>query len=167
MSEYWPFGPKEDKYRDYEKLKFIKQNLEGITEEQVDEYSVALGKLYRWIHLAIEFRIEDVKIRRKQKVQLRAERKQAETLEQERLDKKKALYDEQKQAFDEKAELEIEQRRQEEGDEFDENYKPEFDEEEFNIRFDEDNPPVEIPDEIEDDIDNDFNLVIEDDPEEA
>jgi len=68
MSEYWPFGPKEDKYRDYEKLKFIKQNLEGITEEQVDEYSVALGKLYRWIHLAIEFRIEDVKIRRKQKV---------------------------------------------------------------------------------------------------
>jgi len=167
MSEYWPFGPKEEKYNEYEKLKFIKTNLDGITEEMVDEYSVALGKLFRWIHIAIDFRMEDVKIRRRQKVQLRAEKKAAQEREDERLEKKKAMHEEQKQAFDEKTELELDQKRQEEGDDFDENYKPEFDEEEFNIRFDEEFYPVEIPEEVEDDIDNDFNLVIEDDPEEA
>ena len=33
ISEYWPFGTKEEYYKEYEKLKFIQKNLEGITEE--------------------------------------------------------------------------------------------------------------------------------------
>lgn len=65
MSEYWPFGPKEESFREYEKLKFIQKNLEGITNDQVDDYSVALGKVLKWIRLAVECRIEDVKVRRK------------------------------------------------------------------------------------------------------
>ena len=35
-----------------------------IKEEQVDEYSVCLGSLYRWVRNAVECRIEDVKMRR-------------------------------------------------------------------------------------------------------
>lgn len=53
MGDYWPSGPKEDAYKEYERLKFIQNNLSGISEEAVDEYSVPLGKLLRWIHLAI------------------------------------------------------------------------------------------------------------------
>jgi len=49
MGTYNPFGPKEDEFTEYEKLRFIKDNLEGMNEEQIDEFSVALGKLYRWI----------------------------------------------------------------------------------------------------------------------
>ena len=44
---------------------------------------------------------------------------------------------------------------------------PEFDAEDFYARFDDENLPVEIPDEVVDDIDNDFNLEIKDDDEAA
>jgi hypothetical protein len=39
--------------------------------------------------------------------------------------------------------------------------QPEFDEEEFNIKFDTENPPIKIPDEIEDDVDNDYDIIEE------
>ena len=42
---------------------------------------------------------------------------------------------------------------------------PIFDEEEFMARFDEDNPPFDIPAEIVDDVDNDFNVEIEEEVE--
>jgi hypothetical protein len=32
----------------YQRLKFLEKNIEGIEPEQVEEYSIALGKLYRW-----------------------------------------------------------------------------------------------------------------------
>jgi len=71
MTEYWPFGSKDDRYLEYEKLKFIKSNLEKISDEEVNDYSVALGKLFQWIKLAIDTRIEDIKLRRKEKTKLR------------------------------------------------------------------------------------------------
>lgn len=36
-----------------------------------------------------------------------------------------------------------------------------FDEEDFKAQFDEENPPFVIPAEVEDDVDNDFNIVDE------
>jgi len=71
MGDYWPIGPKEETYKEYEKLQFIKSNLDGIKEEDVDDYSVALGKLLRWVNLALEVRYEDVKLRRKTKKEQR------------------------------------------------------------------------------------------------
>ena len=41
---------------------------------------------------------------------------------------------------------------------------PEFDSEAFYEAFDEENYPVDIPDEIEADIDNDFNIPIPEGP---
>ncbi len=77
IGDYWPIGLKDDQYREYEKLKFIKTNIDQYLEEQVDEYSVALGKLLRWIKFAITARIEDVKNRRAIKKRLRQERQHA------------------------------------------------------------------------------------------
>lgn len=88
MSEYWPFGPKDESYKEYERLRFVKANLEGITEEQVDEYSVALGKLLRWVHLAIDTRTEDLRMRRSQKAGDRKRRVEAQDKEKERLEKR-------------------------------------------------------------------------------
>ena len=65
MSEYWPFGPKEEEYREYEKLKFIKALVDGINDDQVEEYSVALGKVLKWVKTAVQFRIDDVRMRRR------------------------------------------------------------------------------------------------------
>lgn len=41
---------------------------------------------------------------------------------------------------------------------------PEFDSEAFYQNFDEENYPIDIPDEVEADIDNDFNTEIPADP---
>ena len=46
---YWPFAPKEDEYKEYEKLAFVSDNISVINEEQVDDYSIALGQLFRWL----------------------------------------------------------------------------------------------------------------------
>jgi hypothetical protein len=111
MSEYWPFGPKEENYKEYQKLKFVQNNLADIAEDAVDEYSVALGKLLRWINLAIEVRIEDLKIRRAHKKQLRAERQEALDKEAERMEKRGAEFEVAKAAHDEKMAAEEEARK--------------------------------------------------------
>ncbi len=49
LGDYWPIDPKENNFKEYEKMKFIQACLANINEEEVDEYSVALGKLYKWL----------------------------------------------------------------------------------------------------------------------
>ena len=56
----------------------------GVTEEQVSEYSVALGKLYNWMTHALELRINDVVARRNQKAKERELRQEAIDREAER-----------------------------------------------------------------------------------
>jgi hypothetical protein len=55
-----PFGSKEEKFLVYQRMRFLEKNLEGIDADQVDEYSVALGKLLRWMQYYLELRKEDV-----------------------------------------------------------------------------------------------------------
>jgi hypothetical protein len=64
IGNYWPFSAKEDDYKEYNKLVFIKDNLESMKEEEVDDYSIALGQLLRWMKLGVELRIDNVKERR-------------------------------------------------------------------------------------------------------
>lgn len=71
MGDYWPVGAKENNYKEYEKMKFIQSCITGINEEDLEEYSVALCKLHKWLMLAINVRIEDVKMRRNNKDKLR------------------------------------------------------------------------------------------------
>ncbi len=42
---------------------------------------------------------------------------------------------------------------------------PKFDEEEFNANFNEEVPPIVIPDEVVDDIDNDWEVVVPEEEE--
>jgi hypothetical protein len=64
MSKYQPLGQSEATYKLYQKLSFIKKNLDSIEEDKVDDYSVILGRIYRWVSMAVDLRIEDVKNRR-------------------------------------------------------------------------------------------------------
>lgn len=70
--------------------------------DTIDEYSVALGKLFRWIMFAMEIRMEDIRQRREHKEDLRIKRHDAQEKEKERNDKRNAGHDEAKLQFDDK-----------------------------------------------------------------
>jgi len=130
----------------------------------VDEYSVALGKILRWIRLAIMVRTEDMKVRLSQNKKLREERQEALDKEKERMEKRTAEFEAAKQAWDDK---ETENKTKKEEDAEASPYEAlDFDDEEFYAKFDEENLPIEIPEEVENDIDNDFNIEIPETPAE-
>jgi hypothetical protein len=64
MATYTPFGPKEDDYLEYQKLFWIRKNIEGLNQDVIDEFSVCLGKIYGWLRNAVDMRIENVEQRR-------------------------------------------------------------------------------------------------------
>mmetsp|Transcript_38570 Transcript_38570/g.28445 ORF Transcript_38570/g.28445 Transcript_38570/m.28445 type:complete len:103 (+) Transcript_38570:202-510(+) len=49
LAAYKPIGPKEGKMKEYQKLRFLERNMEGLEIEHIDEYSLAMGKLFRWL----------------------------------------------------------------------------------------------------------------------
>ncbi len=57
-------GPKNKEYSGYKTLNFIERNVEGINPEDVDAYNLTLGKLFKWLMLAIRTRKDDI-VRRK------------------------------------------------------------------------------------------------------
>jgi hypothetical protein len=172
MNEYWPIGPKDGEYKEYQKLKFIRENIEGINEEDVDEYSITLGKIYRWLLMALELRIEDVSSRKKTKEKEREYRADAIERETDRLERYASQLQEEKDAYDQKLEAEKDAKdaAKEEADDAaapeEEDADIEFDEEEFKAKFDDENPPIEKPAEVIDDLDNDFNIEVEEEEQE-
>ena len=67
IGTYNPVGPRDDDYKEYQKMTFLKKNLEGITIEQVEEFSLVLAKLLKWLELAMDLRCENVVDRRDNK----------------------------------------------------------------------------------------------------
>lgn len=74
MSDYKSLGPKEQIHQRYQTLNFIEKNIEGINPEDVDAYHMTLGKLFRWLSLAIRTRKEDIVRRKALKKRTREER---------------------------------------------------------------------------------------------
>ena len=84
--------------------------------------------------------------------------------EAERMEKKEEELEAAKTAFEEAQEA-AEQERLEKEENGEEGVTPpelpqskEFNLEEFDARFDDENPPIDIPEEVVEDIDNDYNL---------
>lgn len=106
-------------------------------------------------------------MRRNEKKRLEEERNKAIELEKQRQEKRLAGHDEEAQKFKEQQEAQKAQEAAEDGEnkeEADEAFVPEFDSEAFYQAFDEENYPIDIPDEVEEDVDNDFNIPIPADP---
>jgi predicted Holliday junction resolvase-like endonuclease len=107
--------------------------------DAIDEYSVAIGKLFRWIMFAMEIRIEDIRQRREHKEDLRKSRTEAQEKEKERSDKRDAGHHEAKLNFDDKVAAELEAKKQEAIDnppEVAEGEEPPAEEEPFVPEFD-------------------------------
>jgi LPS O-antigen subunit length determinant protein (WzzB/FepE family) len=93
MGGYQIFGPKVNDYKLYQRINFIDKITEGIEAEQVDEYSVPLGKLYRWLQMAVEMRKEDVLARRDYREKLKEERIDAQNRYEEREVQRQEAYE--------------------------------------------------------------------------
>lgn len=179
MGSYLPFGSKDDEYFEYQKLMFVKTNIEGFNEEALEEFSVALFKLYQWLNMTLATRIDDVLKRREDKEREREVRREAVEREEERQERRAEQLDEAKAAWEEALEAANEE-NDEEGEEGEkeaaspekkevkegeaaegekkEEVPKEFDEKDFDKKFDDENPPIDIPPEVLDYIDNDYNL---------
>jgi hypothetical protein len=78
--------------------------ISDLNEEEVDNYSMTIGKMLRWIKLAMEVRKEDVVARILHNRKLKAEREAAIEQENERQAERKAFFEEEKQKWDEEME---------------------------------------------------------------
>ena len=77
IAEYNPFGAKEGAYSKYATINFVEKMIEGVKDEDILEYSVALPLLVKWMKNAIAIRKEDIKARRAVKVQKDKDRAEA------------------------------------------------------------------------------------------
>ena len=94
MSKYNPLGQSEQDYKEYQKLGFLKKTIESVEEERVDEYSIILGRIHRWVSQALDLRVEDVRNRRDTIAILKYEREQALAEEKARNEKREAALEE-------------------------------------------------------------------------
>ena len=89
LGDYNPFGAKDLDFKAYQKLKFIKQNIARIEQiqDKLEEYSIPLARLFKWLLLSVDYRQMDVLSRRDMKQKLKEDRKLAEEAfaERERL----------------------------------------------------------------------------------
>lgn len=86
MAEYKFAGPKNGEFRDYEKMAFLKKNLE-LEDEQLEQYSQTMYKLFQWAQMAIELRCEDVSSRRDHIEELKQARETATAQAEDRKNK--------------------------------------------------------------------------------
>jgi hypothetical protein len=171
MKNYTHLGPKVKEYKRYQLLNFVEKNIEGINVEDIEQYSYVLSRLYKWMTTIIEMRKEDIQKRREIKEKEREEREQAIVDHKEWKENRQRAMEETQAEFEAKQFEEEASRTQEtpDGEEAkDENgeeklpeEKPKFNEEEYFRNYDVENPPVVIPDEIIDAIDNDFEIANE------
>lgn len=168
MGNYNPVGPRETEFKTYQKMSFLKRNIGDMPVEAVEEYSLVMGKLLKWVNLAVDIRCEDVVMRRDHLEHLKLERHAAEEASKARETKYETELAAAREEFESKVDAEMAKAEEEaaaaaeegEGGEAPAAAKerPEFDLVSFKHTFDEANPAIEIPKEVVDDIDNDYDL---------
>lgn len=179
MLDYKLIGPKRQDFKAYQTINFIERNIFGIEEQEVTEYNMTFGRLFKWLKLAVQSRKHDI-VRRMAKIHKeRDEREQKIRAKEERANKRQADLDEAKEKFNEEHKDEIDayeawKAKQAEGDDQygeededdDEDVKknkdppvlPVFDQQEFLTKWDEDTPDIIISQELTNDVDNDWVL---------
>lgn len=167
MEKFQYKGPKSGDVKTYQRLSFVEYLISEYTFESCAQYNFALAIIHRWIKLAIEARRRDIAMRTYQTKLKKEEREAKQEEEKQRQeDRKKACEDaesayqvENKKAIERYADF---KEAQENGTEFEleegeeEPEEPIFDDKYFLYHYDEEHPEIPIPDEVMDDIDNDW-----------
>ena len=170
LAEYSPLGARSGKYPRYRILNSIEKNVEEVKDEEVSGYSIAYGQLLRWIKESIKIRKKDISVRKAKRQTAREERenkiKEKEEWEKKRAEELKTLVEEAEANWIAEKKKEMEQENQEEVDEFGnldappvKQEIPKFQYEEATILAEwlEKNPPIEIPAEVVDETDADYD----------
>ena len=108
MEEYEFRKPKHAEFKKYQTLNYIDKLIEEIDVNEVEEYNYAMGRLYRWLKLAIESRKFDVIRRNALILKERDERDTKIKQKEERNQKRQAELDEAIKKFNEDHKEEIE-----------------------------------------------------------
>lgn len=181
MKNYKVMSQKPEEFKSYQTINYVERLIEGILPEQVEEFNMTAGRLFRWLLLAAESRKTDI-IRRRALLQKERDERDAKIQAKEKRDQDRAAQLEAaEQAFleekkDEIKEYEEYMRAQESGeneyaeeeDEDEEGAKekkvpemPVFNVEEFLAAWDAENPEIIISEETADHVDNDWILTQE------
>jgi len=144
LMAYNPTGPKPEQFKRYWLLNFIEKNIEGIQQEDVDAYSVTIGKLFRWLTMAIQVRKDDIIKRMIQKRKLREERERIIQLAQEREERREKELEAAQIAFEEEHKEQIEAAIKAEEEE-ENKEEDEYGEEEDDDDENKEEKPVEKP----------------------
>lgn len=143
LQEFQPRGPKPDEVNPIFKLNKIKANLESVLEkkEEVKEYSFSLYQLVDYVLLLIKIRYDDII----QRFTCVSEKKE----EREKVLKQNAEIDREREKIKEQVNV----------PQIGENGEPiEFDLEEALIKFDQANPQFEVPEDVDYDLDLDYDI---------
>lgn len=64
MADYKVWGAKEDEFRPFMRINYTEKLISSFIQEDVDAYHNGLGKLFKWLKMAITARKQDI-VRRK------------------------------------------------------------------------------------------------------
>ena len=168
LMDYTPLGPKPGTYPKYRNINAIEKNLEEVKDEDIAAYSLAYSELLRWLRECVKIRKADILVRKNKRQAAKEEReakiKEKEEWVQKRAEALKELVAAGEAAWEEEKKKEFDE-AQGDKDEFDnlegipvtyEIPKYEYDEEVLLEEWNEKNPQIEIPDEVVEEIDNDY-----------
>lgn len=179
MVDYRVCGAKDGEFKAYQTINYTEKLITDVNPEDVENYSVAFGRIFKWLQSAISLRKQDI-IRRKALTRKAKEQRESsikaaeeravnrESYMSDAADKFKEDNREAIEAFEKWQEEERIKASQEYGEELDdedeaaENQEPpvmpEFNREEMEEKFDDEFPQIEIPQEVVDEVDNDWVL---------
>jgi len=177
MYEYIAVGAKPKELKLYQKINYIEKLIVGLEEEQIMAINITFGKLFKWLKLAITVRKQDIIYRAALRKKAVEHREKCIAQKEERAEAKDKAIQEAKDQFnnDHAADYEAYEKYEEEqkkkaedeygseGDDSDKEEvvapeKPEFESKDCEEKFDEDNPEVEIPEEVPVEVDQDWDI---------
>ncbi|CAD8201047.1 unnamed protein product [Paramecium pentaurelia] len=132
-------GAKNEEVPKYAKLNRIQKRISKYIVEQVEEYNVCYAKILKWMQYIIKLRVLDIEIRREKIANLRK-------LIQETTEQVAKIKEEKEQKFEEYKNSIQQQEDQEPPNR-----------EEWELKYDEEHPLPKIPENVPDDVDNDFD----------
>lgn len=104
LADYQFEGPKDNEFKLYESLVFLKRNIEDFNVQDVADYSQALAHLLIWLRSGLELRVQDVNNRRAAKRAAKALREDAIENEEARVEKRNTYVEEKKEDFEKRME---------------------------------------------------------------
>jgi hypothetical protein len=155
LRDYSPIGPKLGKVNPYSYVNRIINNLENLSprREEIRAESFVLDRLLEFMLLILKIRRDDIMIRREEISEMMEKRNVAIVNHKEREERRSRDLEEARNSFTANRNID-----DADGDDQNNQDVQEFNEEDFLKKWDEENPEIEIPEEVFYDEDGDYEI---------